>query len=281
MSDIQQGSTVNITHEVLAEGKVAFSQGEQVVVEQILPNQQQPEYKYVVVSAKLGTRFQLSDADLTATQPPQIQSQVPPEVPIPPLVPGPPVQPGYPQPPPQAPVPKKSSGTAKGCLIAAAIVGAIVIIVVVLLVVVTGLGIHKAVKEVEKALKQNVVNVAVGQAGQSGPLAVKVNGWKPSPGDDLSKPGAGNQYIVVDLEIRNTGTSTRSVSTLVEMSIRTPSGYKYDLASYFPDPKFPDGDILPGQAASGNVAFEVPATIGSMNFVFNPVLGDIIQVKLQ
>lgn len=68
MPDIPQGSTVNITHEVLVDGKVAFSQGEQVVVEQVLPNQQQPEYKYVVVSAKLGTKFQLSDADLAATQ---------------------------------------------------------------------------------------------------------------------------------------------------------------------------------------------------------------------
>ena len=281
MSDIQQGSIVNITHEVLVDGKIAFSQGEQVVVEQVLPNQQQPEYKYVVVSAKLGTNFQLSDADLTATQPPQIQSQVPPEVPIPPLVPGPPVQPSYPEPPPQAPVPKKSGGAAKGCLIAAAIVGAIVIIVIVLLVVVTGLGIHKAVKEVEKNLKQNVVNVAVGQAGRSGTLAVKVNGWKPSSGDDFSKPGAGNQFIVVDLEIQNTGTKTESVSTLAEMSIKTPNGYKYDLAPYFPDPKFPDGDILPGQTARGNVAFEVPATIGSMDFVFDPVLGNIIQVKLQ
>ena len=105
MPDIQQGSTVNITHEVLADGKVAFSLGEQVVVEQVLPNQQNPEYKYVVVSAKLGTRFQLSDADLAAVQPPQIQSQVPPEVPVPPPVPGPPEQTGPPQPPPQAPVP--------------------------------------------------------------------------------------------------------------------------------------------------------------------------------
>lgn len=281
MSDIQQGSTVKITHEVLVDGKVAFSQGEQVVVEQVLPNEQRPEDKYVVVSAKLGTRFKLSDADFAATRPPQIQSQVPPEVPIPPPLPGPPAQPGYPQPPPQAPVPKKSSGPAKGCLIAAAIVGVVVIIVVVLLVVVIGVGVDKAVKEVDKALKQDVVNVAIGQAGKSGPLAVKVNGWKPSPGDDFSKPGTGNQFIVVDLEIQNTGTDTRSVSALAEMSIRTPNGYKYDLALYFPDPKFADGDILPGQTARGNVAFEMPATIGSMDFVYNPILGDIIQVKLQ
>ncbi len=42
MSDIQKGSTVNITHKVLVDGKVAFSQGEQVVVEQVLSSPPDP-----------------------------------------------------------------------------------------------------------------------------------------------------------------------------------------------------------------------------------------------
>ena len=92
MPDIQQGSTVYITNEILDDRKVAFSQGEQVVIERVFPNQQ-PQYKYLVVS-KLGERWQLGDDDLTAIQPHQ--------------------QTGPPQPPPQAPVPKKSSEVAKG-----------------------------------------------------------------------------------------------------------------------------------------------------------------------
>ena len=278
---MEVGSSAIVIHDIVINNQVAFRQGDNVLVEGVSPNQQQPDYKYTVTSPSLGTKFQLSDADLAAMQPGQIQSQIPPGVPVPPPMPGPPTQPGYPPYPPRGPVTKKSSGAAKGCLIAAAIVGAIIIVIVVVLVAVIGVGVHKAVKEIEKATKQNVVNVDIGQAGKSGSLAVKANGWKPSSGNDFSKPGAGNQFILVDLEIQNTGTNTQSLSTLVEMSIRTPNGYKYDLAPYFPDPKFPDGDILPGQTARGNIAFEVPATIGSMNFVFNPLLGDIIQVKLQ
>ena len=92
MPDIQQGSTVYITNEILDDRKVAFSQGEQVVIERVFPNQQ-PQYKYLVVS-KLGERWQLGDDDLTTIQPHQ--------------------QAGPPRPQPQTPVPKKSSGTAEG-----------------------------------------------------------------------------------------------------------------------------------------------------------------------
>lgn len=164
-------------------------------------------------------------------------------------------------------------------LIALAVLILIIIVVVVILVVVVGVGVHKVVHEVTH---RKVVEVAVGQVGKTGKLSIKVNGWKPSPGDEFSKPSPGNQFIVVDMEVVNTGTTTKVVSTLAEMSIRTPNGYKYTLAPYFPEPKYPDGDILAGQTARGNVVFEVPGDIGAMNFVLEPaIIGDIVQVKLQ
>jgi hypothetical protein len=60
-------------------------------------------------------------------------------------------------------------------------------------------------------------------------------------------------------------------------------GFEYEQAAYFPEPAYPDGDIQPGQTARGNVAFEVPADIGAMTFVYEPTLqvGDIVQVKLK
>ncbi len=190
--------------------------------------------------------------------------------------PSPPSAPGYAQMPPQ---PAKKGGCAKPALIALGVLALIVIVVVVVLVVVVGVGVHKAVKEITN---RKVVQVAVGQAGKTGDLSIKVNSWQPSPGDQLSTPSPGNQFIVVDLEVTNTGTTSKSVSTLAEMSIRTPNGFKYTLAPYFPEPKYPDGDVLAGQTARGNVVFEVPGNIAAMNFVFEPVLiGDIIEVKLQ
>jgi hypothetical protein len=177
------------------------------------------------------------------------------------------------------PQPAKKGGCSKPVLIALAALVLIIIVVVVILVVVVGVGVHKVVKEVTN---REVVKVAVGQVGKTDKLSIKVNGWQPSAGDQLSTPSPGNQFIVVDLEVTNTGTTSESVSTMAEMSIRTPNGFKYTQAPYFPEPKYPDGDVLAGQTARGNVVFEVPGNIAAMNFVFEPVLiGDIIQVKLQ
>lgn len=155
----------------------------------------------------------------------------------------------------------------------------VIIVVVVVLVGVVGVGVRKAIKEVTD---RQVVKVAVGQAGKTGDLSIKVNGWQPSPGDGIIKPNPGNQFILVDLEVGNTGKTTEGVSTMTEMSIKTTGGYKYTQAPYFPEPRYPDGDIQPGQVARGNVVFELPQNIGAMNFVLEPLLiGDIVEVKLQ
>lgn len=180
---------------------------------------------------------------------------------------------------PPAPAPIRNGCAGKGILIALGILLFIIAICVVIVVTVIGLGVHRAVREVSN---RNVVKVAVGQSAGTGDLSIMVNGWQPSRGDEMTKPGPGNQFIVVDLSITNNDTGSKSVSTLAQMSIRTPSGYDYSQAAYFPEPKFPDGDILPGQTARGKVAFEVPANIGTMRFVYEPILlGDTVEVKLK
>jgi len=77
MTDIQPGTRVTITNDILVDGAVAFSKGEQVIVEQVTPNTERPEYKYVVSSAKSGTRFQLRDSDVSA--PTLLQPPAPPQ----------------------------------------------------------------------------------------------------------------------------------------------------------------------------------------------------------
>ncbi len=74
MSDIQPGSRVTVSHEVVVNGSMAFSSGEEVVVEQISPNPQSPEHKYVVLSTRLGKRFQLRSSDIVVPPPIAIPS---------------------------------------------------------------------------------------------------------------------------------------------------------------------------------------------------------------
>lgn len=53
-----------VLHDVVIGGAVAFKAGEAVHIEQVSPDPQRPQYKYVVVSRKLAKRFRLSDDDL-------------------------------------------------------------------------------------------------------------------------------------------------------------------------------------------------------------------------
>lgn len=68
-------SFCTVTHDIMIEGRMAFRAGERVIIQTVSPNQQRPEYKYVVMSAKLGQRFQLREEDLRTVPTPPIQKK--------------------------------------------------------------------------------------------------------------------------------------------------------------------------------------------------------------
>lgn len=190
-------------------------------------------------------------------------------------------QPQYQQPVPPLP-PKKSGGKGKWILLGVGI------LVVIIIIVAVASGAKKSQNTATNSStptgttsETKKASYAVGETAKDGNLSITVYSFKASPGDDFSKPAAGNQYIVVDLGIDNNGPDTANLSSMMEMSIRTPEGRKYDQAPYFPEPKYPDGAIQSGGKARGNVAFEVPANIGSMDFVFESLTGSPVNFKLQ
>jgi N-acetylmuramoyl-L-alanine amidase len=69
VSEIIQGDVCVAVRDIVVEGGLAFSRGEQVVVERIEPDSRRPEFKYVVMSGRLGTRYALSDADIVKPEP--------------------------------------------------------------------------------------------------------------------------------------------------------------------------------------------------------------------
>ncbi|MDD5448169.1 MAG: DUF4352 domain-containing protein [Actinomycetota bacterium] len=178
-------------------------------------------------------------------------------------------QPPQPPAPPSEPPPKRH-GVLKGVLIGIGIIVLVVIIIIVVVVLTT-----------DGEQKTTAPEAKVGEPVEAGDLTVTVHGWQPSGGDEFSKPQSGNQYLVVDLEIENNGTETIPVSTILQMEIESADGYEYTPAMYYPEPKYPDGDILPGQKARGNVAFEVPGQVGTIFFVYEPLRGGEVRIKLQ
>jgi len=69
-TEINAGDACVATRDILIDGRVAFSRGERAVVERIDPNAQRPQYRYVVMSSKLGTWYQLSEADIRLPEQP-------------------------------------------------------------------------------------------------------------------------------------------------------------------------------------------------------------------
>lgn len=247
-----------IKRQVVVEGnQIAFEAGEQVNIENVTPNPQNPSYKYVVFSQRLQKRFQLSDADLEVR--PQQQTV-----------------------PPQYSQPRDKSGKGKWILI-----GAGILVLLIIIIAVASGGKKESPKsqtstpQASPAQTESKDTYAIGETAKDENLAITVYSFTPSSGVEFFQPTAGNQYIVVDLGIDNNGTDTAIISTVMEMSIRTPDGRKYDQAMYFPEPKYPDGSIQPGGKARGNVAFEVPANTASMEFVFESLTGDPVRFKLQ
>jgi hypothetical protein len=58
------GDTCLVTHDIMVGDVKAFQSGESVVMERIDPNEQRPQFRYVVHSTALDRKFQLSDLDL-------------------------------------------------------------------------------------------------------------------------------------------------------------------------------------------------------------------------
>jgi len=75
MADIPVGMTVTVAADIVVNGVLAFGRGEQVVVQQVSPNPQRPEYRYNVMSARTGTLYQLRDADIMPPFATQAQPQ--------------------------------------------------------------------------------------------------------------------------------------------------------------------------------------------------------------
>jgi hypothetical protein len=151
---------------------------------------------------------------------------------------------------------------------------------ILLVILLAGCGTSSAPRA-EKSSPAAKAEPGVGQPVEAGDVTVTVHTWAASQGDDFSTPAEGSQYIVVDLEVDNAGTAGYPFSTMVMLSIVTPAGYEYSQAMYFPEPKFPNGDIPGSGKARGNVAFEVPVNIGTMSLQFSPVTGDSVRIKLQ
>jgi Domain of unknown function (DUF4352) len=118
-------------------------------------------------------------------------------------------------------------------------------------------------------------NAKVGQTVQAGAnYAVTVNSVRTSTGDTVFQPKAGNIYIVIDVTVKNTSSSSQVVSSFINFELQDSTGQKYTEA--FTDIGTPPDEtaLQPGKLIRGQLIYEVPTSMHQFTMSFNDLLGD-------
>lgn len=94
-----------------------------------------------------------------------------------------------------------------------------------------------------------------------------INSFKTNPGDSFSKPKSGNQFVVVDVTLKNVSNKEQNVSSLLQFTLKDSTGQKYTetiISNVTP----PDGKLAAGDIIKGQMAYEVPSAQHDFTFAF-------------
>lgn len=111
----------------------------------------------------------------------------------------------------------------------------------------------------------------VGDIIQVNDTLLVVLGWDQPPGGDFNPPDEGKKYLVVDLIIANQGEKSFNSSPVFQMSLKAPTGQKYNLngkANLASGSNQPNGEVNPGEFIRGKVGFHVPEDLTDFLFVY-------------
>ncbi|HEY1387483.1 MAG TPA: DUF4352 domain-containing protein [Ktedonobacterales bacterium] len=98
-------------------------------------------------------------------------------------------------------------------------------------------------------------------------FVVTVNSFKTNPGDDIFKPKSGNKFVVVDVTLKNVGSTEQNISSLLQFTLKDSTGQKYNetiISNVTP----PDGKLAAGDILKGQIAYEVAASQHDFTFAF-------------
>lgn len=100
-----------------------------------------------------------------------------------------------------------------------------------------------------------------------------VNSLRTSMGSGYFTPETGNEYLVLDITVANTGDDELTVSTFLQLSLKSGSGRSYDTSfggSSTLDREFSQSSpIAPGGQRRGEIAFEAPQGLSPLYLVMD------------
>jgi hypothetical protein len=85
--------------------------------------------------------------------------------------------------------------------------------------------------------------------------------------NQFETPTAGNRFVQVDTQVRNTKSSQQTWSSLLSFKLLDSANRSYNVTSTTAQPGPPDGQVGGGEALRGFVSFEVPTDATGLIFV--------------
>jgi hypothetical protein len=114
--------------------------------------------------------------------------------------------------------------------------------------------------------------IQIGETYTAGALEIVVNGVTTSAGKDYYKPEDGNEFLLVDISIINTGTETESVSSMLMFTLRDMEGFSHNMSISAASigKGGLDGEVIAGKTMRGELGYEVPAGTAGLELMVNP-----------
>ena len=112
----------------------------------------------------------------------------------------------------------------------------------------------------------------VGDSVEAGGVEATLNGVRVLPVTDLDKPieNPDNRFLAADLTFENVSEGPVSVSSLLEFVLKNEEGYSASQTAHTQQKELAEGEIGPGQKASGEIVYEVPPESRGLQLDYRP-----------
>ena len=131
----------------------------------------------------------------------------------------------------------------------------------------------------------------VGDSVEAGGVEATLNGVRVLPTTDGDRPveNPDNRFFAADLTFENVSEGDVSVSSLVEFVLKNGEGYSASQTFHSGQKELAEGEIGPGQKASGEIVYEVPPGSRGLQLDYRPfargdtytwVIGDLQNVAV-
>lgn len=114
--------------------------------------------------------------------------------------------------------------------------------------------------------------LAVGDSVEVEGVEATLNGVRILPNTDFDQPieNPDNRFLATDLTFENVSEEAISISSLLELVLKNEEGYSASQTFHSQQRELAEGEISPGQKASGEIVYEVPPESRGLQLDYKP-----------